>query len=172
MANILKKIASIHKKYKKQPIVAKTFEEFKQDAINSSKQFIQNKIDELKFRHNYRNLTRHEQYLLGHHVDDWYEDECIAVIEDSEPHEVSYVIVIELWQPSVKTYYVDSNLLKKDIYDIREDHKHRCVLLADEAMIAAQIMSHWQTLQANIEYYDSKIEEEKNNVLQQRERTS
>lgn len=159
MANILKKIADMHKKYKKQPIVAKTYEEFKQDAINSSKQFIQNKIDELKMRHEYRDLTRHEQYLLGHHVDDWYKDDMIAVIQPVEPNGVSYVIVISLWQPSLETYYVETELLKEDNYDLSEKDKHRCVLLADEAMISAQIMSHWQTMQANIEYYDSKIEE-------------
>lgn len=162
MANILKKIANIHKKYKKQPIVAKTYEEFKQDAINSSKQFIQNKIDELKMRHNYRYLTRHEQYLLGLHISDWYKDEKIAVIQDNGPNAASYVIAINLWQPSVETYYVNSDLLKADNYKLREDNKRRCVLLADEAMIAAQIMSHWQTLQANIEYYDEKIKEGEN----------
>lgn len=156
MANIFKKLAKIHKK---QPIVAKTYEEFKQDVINSSKQFIQNKIDELKFRHEYRDLTRHEQFLLGHHVDDWYKDEMIAVIQPVEPNGVSYVIVISLWQPSLETYYVESELLKENNYDLREKDKHRCVLLADEAMISAQIMSMWQTMQANIEYYDSKIEE-------------
>ena len=159
MANILKKIADIHKKYKKQPIVEKTYEEFKQDAIESTKRFIQNKIDELKMRHGYRDLTRHEQYLLGHRVDDWYEDERIAVIQSFDENRVSYVIAICLWQPSVETYYVEGNLLKEDNYNLSEKDKHRCVLLADEAMISAQIMSHWQTLQANIEYYDSKIEE-------------
>ena len=122
---------------------------------------IQNKIDELKIRHNYRYLTRHEQYLLGLHISDWYEDENIAVIQDNGPNAASYVIVINLWQPSVETYYVNSDLLKADNYKLREDDKCRCVLLADEAMIAAQIMSHWQTLQANIEYYDEKIKEEK-----------
>jgi hypothetical protein len=162
MVNIFKKLAKIHKK---KPVVVKTWEEYKQDAIKSTKQFIQTKIDELKFRHNYRDLTRHEQYLLGHYVDDWYEDERVGVIQDNGPDAASYVISINLWRPSVETYYVNCDLLKKDNYKLREDDKHRCVLLADEAMIAAQIMTHWQILQANIEYYNTRIEMEKNNVL-------
>jgi hypothetical protein len=162
MVNIFKKLAKIHKK---KPVVVKTWEEYKQDAIKSTKQFIQTKIDELKFRHNYRDLTRHEQYLLGHYVDDWYKDDMIAVIQPVEPNGVSYVIVISLWQPSLETYYVETELLKEDNYDLSEKDKHRCVLLVDEAMIVAQIMTHWQILQANIEYYNTRIEMEKNNVL-------
>ena len=157
MKRIFKKLNKVRKK---KPVVIKTWEERKQDCIMTTQEFIQNKIDELKFRHNYRYLTRHEQYLLGLHICDWYEDEKIAVIQDNGPNAASYVIAINLWQPSVETYYVNSDLLKADNYKLREDDKRRCVLLADEAMIAAQIMSHWQTLQANIEYYDEKIKEE------------
>ena len=160
MKRIFKKLAKIQKK---QPVASPTYEEIKRAAIESTKARINERIDKLKIEHDYRDLTRHEQYLLGLHISDWYEDEKIAVIQDNGPNAASYVIAINLWQPSVETYYVNSDLLKKDNYKLREDDKRRCVLLADEAIIAAQIMSSWKILQDSIEYYDEKIKEEGEN---------
>lgn len=160
MKRIFKKLAKIQKK---QPVASPTYEEIKRDAIESTKARINERIDKLKIEHDYRDLTRHEQYLLGLHISDWYEDEKIAVIQDNGPNAASYVIVINLWQPSLETYYVENNLLKEDNYKLSEKDKRLCVLLADEAIIAAQIMSSWKILQDSIEYYDEKIKEEGEN---------
>ena len=128
----------------------KLYEKKQQKAIAKAKKRIQFYIACIK-ANGYRELTREEQFALGEFTpDDWFGAERILLIKDhSEENGCWYILSINLWHPSVITYYMHDEDVQK-AFNAKEDHfevpKHLCTLLYWEVKWVYRILEEYYRL--------------------------